>query len=74
MYLIYCWSYLIHSLHFVGGKKKKSQFDYFPKSFSPSVKSNHRLSHTADLSLSTSIPTRQYLSEPHQTDPKSAPQ
>src|SRR4029434_6156133 len=53
MYLILCWSYLNHSLRFVGGKKrikkkshiksqsqyfgKKSQLDYFPKSFSPSV-------------------------------------
>src|SRR4029434_156853 len=52
MYLILCWSYLNHSLRFVGGKKriqkkkshiksqsqyfgKKSQLDYFPKSFSP---------------------------------------
>src|SRR4029434_9208312 len=51
MYLILCWSYLNHSLHFVGEKKrikknshiesqsqyfsKKSQLDYFPKSFSP---------------------------------------
>src|SRR4029434_3202343 len=52
MYLILCWSYLNHSLRFVGEKKriqkkkshiksqsqyfgKKSQLDYFPKSFSP---------------------------------------
>src|SRR4029434_8782065 len=51
MYLILCCSYLNHSLRFVGGKKrikkkshiesqsqyfgKKSQLDYFPKSFSP---------------------------------------
>src|SRR4029434_4494311 len=53
MYLILCWSYLNHSLRFVGEKKedkkkshiksqsqyfgKKSQLDYFPKSFSPST-------------------------------------
>src|SRR4029434_8666531 len=53
MYLILCWSYLNHSLRFVGKKKrikkkshiesqsqyfgKKSQLDYFPKSFSPSL-------------------------------------
>src|SRR4029434_6112383 len=54
MYLILCWSYLNHSLRFVGEKKriqkknrilnrnshylcKKSQLDYFPKSFSPSI-------------------------------------
>src|SRR4029434_8673806 len=52
MYLILCCSYLNHSLRFVGGKKrkkkshiksqsqyfgKKSQLDYFPKSFSPTV-------------------------------------
>ena len=53
MYLILCWSYLNHSLRFVGKKRgykkkshiksqsqyfgKKSQLDYFPKSFSPSV-------------------------------------
>src|SRR4029434_5629713 len=51
MYLILSWSYLNHSLRFVGVKKrikkkshiksqsqyfgKKSQLDYFPKSFSP---------------------------------------
>src|SRR4029434_9579735 len=51
MCLILCWSYLNHSLRFVGVKKrgkkkshiksqsqyfgKKSQLDYFPKSFSP---------------------------------------
>src|SRR4029434_8238841 len=53
MYLILCQSYLNHSLRFVGEKKrikkkshiksqsqyfgKKSQLDYFPKSFSPSA-------------------------------------
>src|SRR4029434_8793874 len=53
MYLILCWSYLNHSLRFVGEKKrmkkkshiesqsqyfgKKSQLDYFPKSFSPTA-------------------------------------
>src|SRR4029434_7250235 len=53
MYLILCWSYLNHSLRFVGEKRgykkkshnksqsqyfgKKSQLDYFPKSFSPSL-------------------------------------
>src|SRR4029434_5616289 len=52
MYLILCWSYLNHSLRFVGKKRgykkkshiksqsqylgKKSQLDYFPKSFSHS--------------------------------------
>src|SRR4029434_5622496 len=53
MYLILCCSYLNHSLRFVGEKKeekkkshiksqsqyfgKKSQLDYFPKSFSPNL-------------------------------------
>src|SRR4029434_10384884 len=54
MYLILCCSYLNHSLRFCWGKKeekkkshiksqsqyfgKKSQLDYFPKSFSPTSK------------------------------------
>ena len=52
MYLILCWSYLNHSLRFVGKKfgikkeksliksqylGKKSQLDYFPKSLSPNL-------------------------------------
>src|SRR4029434_3572006 len=53
MYLILCWSYLNHSLRFVGKKRgykkkshiksqsqyfgKKSQLYYFPKSFSPNT-------------------------------------
>src|SRR4029434_1100751 len=56
MYLILCQSYLNHSLRFVGEKKrlkkkshiksqsqyfgKKSQLDYFPKSFSPTHRAN----------------------------------
>src|SRR4029434_2246225 len=55
MYLILCWSYLNHSLRFVRKKKrikkkshiksqsqyfgKKSQLDYFHKSFSPTLHS-----------------------------------
>src|SRR4029434_10490407 len=63
MYLILCWSYLNHSLGFVGGKKrikkinrilnrnrnilvKKSQLDYFPKSFSPTLIHTSFLKHT----------------------------
>src|SRR4029434_8127487 len=57
MYLILCWSYLNHSLCFVGKKRgqkkkshiesqsqyfgKKSQLDYFPKSFSPNLFTGH---------------------------------
>src|SRR4029434_11306890 len=64
MYLILCWSYLNHSLRFVGiffGIKqknrilnrnrnywgKKSQLDYFPKSFSPNTHTHtHKHTHT----------------------------
>src|SRR4029434_9045109 len=62
MYLILCWSYLNHSLRFVGGKKedkkkshiesqsqyfgkKKSQLDYFPKSFSPRMNMSQLAKH-----------------------------
>src|SRR4029434_5499917 len=69
MYLILCWSYLNHSLRFVGEKKrlkkkshiksqsqyfgKKSQLDYFPKSFSPNTHP-HTHSHTHTLKLTHS--------------------
>src|SRR4029434_5877015 len=63
MYLILCWSYVNHSLRFVGKKRiqkkkshiksqsqyfgKKSQLDYFPKSFSPTtITHTHTHTHT----------------------------
>src|SRR4029434_3306388 len=55
MYLLLCWSYLNHSLRF----GKKSQLDYFPKSFSPSLTPIESLwrsdTHTPSLILSAAL-------------------
>src|SRR4029434_2440208 len=90
MYLILCWSYLNHSLRFVGEKKrikknrilnrnrnilvKKSQLDYFPKSFSPSLNlicrmQGQRYPHTCPCCLTHKYTHTQCLTYTHTHTP-----